>query len=299
MAETATPVWLLGAPFSGTCWLAGILGSHPQLYATPQLHLSLADDVADLLDVFAASQADHGDGLLRTVAELAGGGQTDAGIAAARDWLQQRRALDIPALLAELAAIVAPRRLVIPEAEGPLRNYELQRLLRLAPQAPIVHVTRHPWTQGRLMAAWYVERLFVPIDYRDYGQDPPQVEPQIPWLRAQMNLGAIAAQAPMQRVSVEALDRDLQATLTPLLQWLGVDAGADALEPMGDPSRWAYAGPGPDSAPGGLEPDVLMEWPAGVVVQAPPNALEQSLPWRADAQGFDEQVRKFAKACGY
>jgi len=299
MAETAPPIWLLGAPFSGLCWFAGVLGCHPQLYATPQLHLSLADDVGGLLDVFAASQADHGDGLLRTVAELACGGQTDAGIAAAREWLQQRRALGIPALLAELAALVAPRRLVIPEAEAALRNYELQRLLRLAPQAPVVHLVRHPWTQGRLMAAWYVERLFVPIDYRDYGQDPPQVEPQIPWLRAQMNLAAIAAQAPMQRVSVEALDRDLNGTLTPLLQWLGVDAGADALQPMSDPSRWAYAGAGPDSAPGGLEPDVLMDWPADLAAQAPPGALERSLPWRGDGQGFDEQVRKFAKACGY
>ena len=31
MAETQPPIWLLGAPFSGATWLAGVLGTHPQL----------------------------------------------------------------------------------------------------------------------------------------------------------------------------------------------------------------------------------------------------------------------------
>lgn len=299
MAETRPPVWLLGAPFSGTCWLAGLLGSHPQLYATPQLHLTLADDVAGLLDIFATSQGEHGHGLLRTVAEIACGGQTDAGIAAARGWLEQRRALDTAALLDELAARVAPRRLVIPDAEAALRNYELQRLLRLRPGAPIVQLVRHPLTQGRLMSAWYAERLFVPVDYKDYGQDPPQVEPQIPWLRAQINLAAIAGDAPLCTIGAESLDRDFGTTLTTLCEWLGVDADAETIALLADPSRWPYAGPGPDSAPGGLEPDVLMDWPQGLTTQAPAGSLDLPLPWREDGERFDPQLLQLARGFGY
>ncbi|WP_162932252.1 sulfotransferase [Solimonas sp. K1W22B-7] len=299
MAETQTPVWLLGAPFSGLTWLAGVLGTHPQLYATPQLHLTLADDVDGLLDIFATSQGEHGHGLLRTVAEVACGGQTDAGVAAARGWLEQRRKLKVSALLAELAARVAPRRLVIPDAETALRPYELLRLLRLAPDAPLVQLVRHPYTQGRLMSAWGVERLFVPMDYKDYSQDPPQVEPQIPWLRAQMNLDRAAGYARLRRITAEDLDRDFLDTLAGLCQWLGVDADPVTLELMADPGRWPYAGLGPAEAPGGLEPDVLMDWPAGLGAQAPAGSLENPLPWRDDGAAFDPQVQKLARGYGY
>ncbi|HSW14897.1 MAG TPA: sulfotransferase [Solimonas sp.] len=294
MADTAPPVWLLGAPFSGTCWLAGLLGSHPQLYATPQLHLGLADDVAGLLDVFFHSQADHGDGLLRTVAELACGGQTDRGVAAARDWLQQRAALSTAALLQELARLAAPRRLVIPEGEAAIRLPELERLIALAPQAAVVQVLRHPLTQGRLMVAWFVERLFVPVDYRDYAQDPPQVEPQAPWLRAQLNLERLSQQQPLLRFSMESLDGgDAAASLSALCASLGVDADVSL-----DGSRWSFAGPGPDAAPGGLEADVLMDWPAELSDASAPQ-LEGPLPWRADGGGFDPQVLRLAKQLGY
>ena len=299
MAETQTPIWLLGAPFSGVTWLAGVLGTHPQLYATPQLHLSLADDVGNLLEVFGASQGEHGHGLLRTVAEIACGRQDDRGIAAARQWLEQRRSLSTAALLQELAALVAPRRLVIPDAETALRAYELLRLMRMAPGAPIVHLLRHPWTQGCLMSSWCKERLFVPVDYKDYSQDPPQPEPQVPWLRAQINLDRAATHTKLQRVSTEALDRDFNATLAGLCQWLGVDANPGTLALMADPGRWAYAGLGPDAAPGGLEPDVLMDWPADLSAQAPAGSLDASLPWREDGMGFDAQVRQRAQDYGY
>ncbi len=299
MAEAQSPIWLLGAPFSGVTWLAGVLGMHPQLYATPQLHLTLADDVGNLLEVFAAGQGEHGHGLLRAVAEIACGGQTDDGIVAAQGWLEQRRSLSTAALLQELAARVAPRRLVIPDAETALRSYELLRLLRLTPQSPVVHLLRHPWTQGRLMSRWCQERLFVPVDYKDYSQDPPQVEPQVPWLRAQINLERIAAHAKLRRVSSEALDRDFDATLAGLCQWLGVDADPSTLALMADPGRWPYAGLGPAAAPGGLEPDVLMDWPADLSAQAPAGSLDAPLPWREDGMSFDSQVRKLARDCGY
>jgi len=297
--QPPSPVWLLAAPFSGVCWLAGVLGRHPQLYATPQLHLSLADHVGRLLELFDASQDDRGDGLLRTVADLACGGQSAAALQAARDWLNARAALDTAALLRELAQLAAPRRLVIPEAEAALRVYELFKLQRLWPDAPAVHLVRHPWTQGCLMADWYRERLFVPIDYRDYSQDPPRIEPQVPWLRANLNLDGLAAHTPTYRLRGETLDREFEEAVRALCDWLGLPLDAATLQAMADPGGWRFAGPAPDEASGGLEPDVSAERSPQLEALIAEPAMERALPWRDDGKDFAPEVMQLAERYGY
>jgi hypothetical protein len=299
VAEAATPVWLLAAPFSGVCWLAGVLGRHPQLYATPQLHLSLADRVDALLELFDTSQGDHGDGLLRCVADLVCGGESPAQLLAARDWLNSRGTLSTAELLRELAQLAAPRRLVIPEAEAALRPYELLRLQRLAPQAPVVQLLRHPWTQGCLMADWFRERLFVPIDYRDYSQDPPRIEPQIPWLRANLNLDRQAGHTATYRLRGETLDRDFDEAVRALCSWLQLPLDAATLAAMADPGGWRFAGPAPDEAPGGLEPDVTAERGPQLEALIAEPAMERALPWRNDGSGFAPEVMQLAERYGY
>ncbi len=300
MAEQPpSPVWLLSAPFSGVCWLAGVLGRHPRLYATPQLHLSLAGNVGRLLELFDASQDDRGDGLLRTVADLACGGQSAAALQAARDWLNARAALDTAALLRELAQLAAPRRLVIPEAEAALRVYELFKLQRLWPDAAVVHLVRHPWTQGCLMADWFRERLFVPIDYRDYSQDPPQIEPQIPWLRANLNLDRLGAHTATYRLRGEMLDRGFDEAVGALCDWLGLPLDAAMLAAMAEPGEWRFAGPAPEEAPGGLEPDVTAERSPQLQALIEEPAMERALPWRDDGSGFAAEVMQLAERYGY
>lgn len=302
MAERLQPpLFVLAAPFSGSSWLAGVLGQHPQLYALPQLFAFTAETVGELLDVFGLSQADHGDGLRRAVAQLMFGAQSEATIAQADAWLAERAALSVKVLIDLLAAAAAPRRLVIPDSEAALRPMELRRLLAAYPDAAVVHLVRHPWVQGCHLASWLQARLFVPVDYRDHGFNPPAAEPQIPWLRANANLEQAlrASSVRSHRLGTEALDSHFAYCLTTLCEWLALDTTATALGGLQHPERWPFAQPGPASARGGLEAEV---WdapdPAAEALAATPH-LEGPLPWRADGAGFDPQVIALAQRYGY
>lgn len=302
MAETPAPIFILAAPFSGASWLAGVLGQHPQLYALPQIFPLMADSVGELLEVFGLSQLGHGDGLRRAIAELECGGQNDAQIAAADHWLDARRDWPVAQLLAALAAAAAPRRLVIPDAEAPLRPQELRRLAAAVPDARWLHLTRHPWTQGCRFGAWLAERLFVPVDFRDHAVQPPVPEPQLPWLRANRNLDlARAALLPGQgrRLASEDFEQDFDAAIAALCDGLALPHDAWLRAAMARPEDWRFAAPGPASAPGGLEAEVWAEFAPSVEALAESPQLQGSLPWRHDGTLFAPEILALADSYGY
>lgn len=296
------PVWILAAPFSGASWLASCLGQHPQLYATPELNLLMADTVGELLDIFDVGQGTHAHGLLRTLAELEFGGQTDAGVAQARGWLDQRRAMRIGELAQWFTEKASPRRLVMPDSEAALRPLHLRRLLAQSPEAHVIHLVRHPWEQGCLLAAWARERLFVPPDFKDHAFHPAQIDPQIPWLRANANLERLRPAWPADRWRLqrsEDVENEAVSSLDGLCQWLGIAHDDRAHAAMLAPEAWTYAGPGPASAVGGLEAELVEPFSEDTLRLASCPSLSRSLPWRDDGAGFDAQVRALAPGLGY
>lgn len=302
MAESPPPLFLLAAPFSGASWLAGVLGRHPGLYALPQIFPFMADTVGDLLDLFALSQVGQGDGLRRAVAEIVNGSQGEAAIAAADRWLERHRDWSGARLIGELAECVAPRRLVIPDSEMPLRPHELRRFRAALPQARCLHLSRHPWTQGYLMAAWLHEQLFIPVDFRDQAQEPQRPEPQLPWLRANHNLRAAAAEWPAgqwRHQAGEQFDSDFAAGLRELLGWLELPLDAPALAAMAEPAGWCFAAIPEGPARGGLEPEVHAEFSPELRAEAGRRCLGEPLPWRPDRLGFAPEVLAMARQLGY
>lgn len=295
-----TPVYLLAAPCSGASVLAGVLGQHPALYAVPELNLFLADTIGELLDIFDLGQGGHAHGLLRALAQLDQGGQTDEGVAAARDWLDARRAAPTSEVLQHLAARVAPKRLVVPDAESPLRPMDLQRLHNTTPRISCVHLLRHPWSQGVLLHASSQGKLFVPQDYKDHSVRPPLLDPQICWLRAEHNLQALfSEQAPLLHLRGEALDEDFDATARQLCEALGISADTASIAAMREADQWVFAGHGPRSAPYGLEPEALETFSVTTLDLAAATSLTAALPWRPDGKGFAQEVQVRASACGY
>ena len=303
MSAVPDPVFVLAAPFCGASRLAGDLGTHPQLMVLPELCLFMADTVAELLDIFRLSQGPHADGLLRAVAVLEFGAQQNAEIDGARQWLAQRASLSVAELLMQLAQRAAPRRLVIPDTESPLRPVDLRRLRRAAPQAQVLHLTRHPWTQGCLMTAWARERLFMPPDFRDHAWDPPLVDPQIPWLRANRNLETAFEMLPptqRRRLKIEMLEDEAAGTnLAELCAWIGVSQGAPVLRGLRQPQAWTFHGYGPRAAPYGLEAEVLEPVPTADRERAALTVLDEPLPWRPDDAAFDAAVTALARGYGY
>lgn len=298
----AAPVWILSAPFSGASWLAGCLGSHPDLYATPELNLFMAPTVGELLDIFDVGQGAHAHGLLRALAELEFGSQSDAGIASAREWLEQRRELDTGQVALHLAARAAPRRLVVPDSESPLRPMDLQRLRLQVTDVHVIHLVRHPWEQGCLLAAWARERLFVPQDFKDHAFRPPQVEPQIPWLRSNTNIEHLLAgltPGRFRRLQDEALGDPSASGLVELCAWLELRCDETVLKAMSDPQQWVFAGYGPGTAPYGLEAEVLEPFDDEDLELASSTTLSGPMPWQVEPLGLDAQVVHLAKRYGY
>ncbi|MEW6169769.1 MAG: sulfotransferase [Pseudomonadota bacterium] len=302
----ADPIFVLAPPFSGASLLAGVLDRHPQLAAVPELDLFMADSVGELLEIFALGQDTHGQGLLRALAEFEFGDQSDAGVARAQTWLRARVQWSSAVLLQSLAAMVAPRRLVIPDTESPLRPSDLQRLRRAAPDARVLQCLRHPYSVGVHHAAWLSDRLFVPIDFKDHGLPLPAIDPQLAWYRVHCNLerhlqapGPLGeAPLPLLRVRIEDLEVSPQPCLRELCGWLELEATPAALSAMQAPQDWVFAGYGPRAAPYGLDPDLLEEirvpraWPTTPTLEGP-------LPWRPDGATFGGRLVQLARDYGY
>lgn len=297
------PLFVLSAPYSGAERLAEMLAAHSRLYALPSLDLFMADRIGELLDIRQLGEGAVIDGLLRALAQLQSGVQTDDTVNAAHDWLRQRAAEPVIVALDALAALAAPRRLVIPDAESPLRPNDLRRLREQVPDAMCLHVLRHPWSQGVIALDRLGDRLFVPADYKDHSFVPPVLDPQIAWLRAHCNLvDHLVAALPAHRVKAcrwEDLVAQPAATLAGIADWLGEGANALSGSVLAD-RCWDYAGYGPAAAPYGLDHETvepIAEATLDAAFAAP--ALDASLPWRPDGMGFAAPVRALARQFGY
>ncbi|QHS09951.1 sulfotransferase [Sinimarinibacterium sp. NLF-5-8] len=296
--STPDPIVLLAPPFSGSARLAARLGCHPQLYAVPELYLFMADNLGELLQIFRLSQGPQFDGLLRAIAQLEYGEQTDASIARARAWLEQHHHWHCRDLLDYLVQKVAPRRLLLPDVEAPLRPIELRRIQRWLPQAQILTLYRHPWTQGCLLWAWGRERLFIPPDFKDHSFIPALLDPQIAWLRAHANLqNAFAPRARVLRD--EDFVADAASACTDLCRALEISTDSAALSAMQNPQNWDYAGHGPGTAPYGLEAEAFDVVKPRDWTLAEQTSLNKPLPWRPDGLPFDPQITTAARALGY
>ncbi len=299
--RSVDPIFILAAPFSGASFAAAVLGRHPALYAVPQLDLFMADYVGELLEIVDIGQGAHGDGLMRAVATLEFGGQEDEHIDRARQWLRGRADITTAEVLHLLATMAAPRRLVVPDVETPLRTSDLLRLRAAAPRAEVVQLLRHPYTQGLVQAAWLRERLFIPADFKDHSRQPPVLDPQLGWFRVHRNIERQLSIDPQIRIvpqRIEDIDVTSEVSLRALCTALGVPADEAALSAMAQPDAWTFAGFGPPSAPYGLEADVL----APIVLPRewdPKPRLEGELPWRTDGEAFSPDLVRLAHDLGY
>lgn len=295
-------IWILAAPFCGASRLATWLGRHPQVYATPELHLFLADDVGGLLDAFRIGQGEQSHGLLHTLADVEFGNRSDAAIAAAWNWLERHRSLRTPELVRWLVERAAPRRLVVPDSGSSLRPQDLDRLRSCDPPCRTLHLVRHPWQQGGSMAAWARGRLFIPPDFKDHGFHPAQVDPQIPWLRCNLNIAAMrsdGAAVPGCRLRIEDVQADPVAALQPVMDTLGLRSDAETMDLMAQPRRWTFAPLACSVAPIDLDGDAAEIPDNRVKQESAGNLLDQPVPWLAGNGRFDAQVKCLAREFGY
>jgi hypothetical protein len=305
-----------------------MLGCHPQMYGLPETHLFQCETLAEWWQGIAEATWPMSHGVLRAVAELYFGGQTEATVRRARGWLRRRLHLSTGALLEALAERIAPRLLVDKSPNTVWSIDYLRRAHAMFPQARFIHLTRHPRGYGESVLKylafnrqlWEVEHggslppshwllllcTFPPpaVAAGEAPQPAPPagtLDPQWSWYALNRNVldfleGVPAAQS--YRVRGEDILADPGNVLVPLADWLGLRDDPEAVEPMKHPERSPYACLGPPPALYGN--DILfLQSPALRPGRAEPLSLEGPLSWQPDGGGFAPEVRQLAQEFGY
>ena len=264
----APPVFLLTSPRSCSTVVTGMLGAHPEVVALPEMKLFRRPRVAGLLADWphAPGVTEQGfrAGLVRGVAGLVLGDESEEGLAASLAWLRERGDWTGARLLAHLRTLAAPSLLVEKSPENSGRDLSLDRLLAV-PDIRVVHLVRHP-----VSVVESFTRMWEPPAAWDLPQRRWQFAAAL-WLQHQQRVERRTAHLPASRVlrvRAEDVVNDQDRTLPGLCAWLGVSGDVEALTAMRHPERWRFASTGTRSARGGGDPHFLAA-PALRTVEVP------------------------------
>ena len=310
------PVLILAPPCTFSWALCAMFGEHPELYSPPELHLFIAATAGEWLELCADSGFEMDHGLVRTVAELYYGGQTDTSVSRARGWLRRRAHFTTGLLLEVLMEKVSP--LVIVEKSPSIvhRIDTMQRAWQMFPTARFVHLVSHPRLYGRTVVQglrsaeraqpvpsshWLVQ-LASPRAAGARGEwSNVSVDPQFSWLAANRTIADFLESVPSERQTLvrgEGLLGTDDHGLAAITAWLGVRGDDAALAAMRHPERSPYAKRGPPSAEFGSDA-FLVEGPLVGPDWATPRSLDGPLGWRGDGRGFAPEIRDLAQRFGY
>ena len=149
---------ILAPPRSCSSLITAMLGQHPMLEAPAELECFTGETIGDCFAFAKRVPAVTMHGLLRTVAQLQKGGQSDEAVLAAYHWLQARRHWSGARLVAWIEGQLAPRRLIEKSPIHVLRWPSLVRLASVCANQPAVHLCRHPTEAIRSLIGAYRHR---------------------------------------------------------------------------------------------------------------------------------------------
>lgn len=302
----AAPLFLLAPPRSFTSVINAMLGQHPQAFGLPELNLFNVDQFVSLWHEIPGEpnlvDARLRHGLLRAVAEIYTGEQSDETIEFAQHWCAARENLTSGEIFREIQQRLDP---LIPVEKSPAYTVEvrrMERILQVCPDARFIHLTRHPVKQceSTMELSGGVFPMFV--NSIEYQQDKAILEPQLAWHDININiLNFLENSVPRDqyiRMRGEELLAKPEVCLVEICKWLGIRQDAEALEMMMHPEQSPFACLGPITALYGNDPKFLK----GArfrphVPKTPP--LDAPVSWRDDGKGLYPAVVELAREFGY
>jgi hypothetical protein len=328
--QLPAPVFILCPIRSFSSVACAMLGQHPELYAFPELRLFNADTVEGVMRFFERVLGDTApeledprevvlvrhvrffadrrrqglavppalpEGLLRALAELQFGGQTEKAVKQAEAWLQARRDWSVGPVFDALLDRIKPRRGVDKTPQTAMSPQAMERLLALYPQARFLHLTRHPVTTQRSMQSQWRTRF----DQVQPGRGLSHLASHAArvWLgthQAVLNFTRALPPGQALRVRGEDLLSEPDTHLPRVARWLGVRTGPEAVEAMKHPERSPYVGFGPPGARLGNDHKFLED--ARLRPVESPASLEAPAEWGLDA-GLQKAVVELAGQLGY
>ena len=289
------PILILAAPRSYSSVFGAMLGQHPQTYGLPELNLFLGDTLGEswsgLADVFPTGHS----GLLRTLCEITEGEQTADGVERARGWVKRRFHWPVKKGFAFIQEAVGEDKLLV--EKGPTVTFgskHIERMYRMYPEAHYLHLVRHPRSSGRSV---------MKLHTRDGGPARNILDPERIWRLCNSNAVAFCDTLPIgqwMRIKGEWVMSDPHLYLPQICEWLGLDAGPEAIEAMLHPEASPYACLGPKGAPFGNDPnfleDPVLDWDRLARINEP--SMEGDIDWRP-GEAFTAQTVKLARQFGY
>jgi hypothetical protein len=325
--DMADPVFILAAPRSFSSVVCAMLGQHPEMYGLPETHLFGDETMAGWWQRAADESHQLAHGLVRAVAQICFGEQTERSVAAARAWLQRRRSETSGIVLEQLACAVFPRTLVDKSPSMVYRAESMHRARRFFPEARFIHLVRHPrgycesvvkymhllarpayrarerTAEVGVAPNWIRELASFPLpsDQPPASGEEHPVDPQGGWYALNDNVRTFLATVPSEQwvtIRGEDLLRRPEKGLADLASWLGKRTDRSAIEQMMHPERSPYAHFGPRGARNGN--DILfLEQPTLRAARGRPRTLAGPPSWRPDRNGLEPEVVELARSFGY
>lgn len=304
------PVIVLSPPRSFSTVVSMMLGQHPQLFGLPETQLFVAETVKGWWDASATATFPMTHGLLRAIAELVFGGQTEENAVRAAGWLSRRWPMTTGLILESLADRVAPRRLVEKSPSTVFYVEWMQRANRMFPDANFIHLTRHPRGHAESVMKYIrasTSNGSIPGWLLELASDQSGLEmsalldPQRSWLRLHNNIVLFLSDVPadrQRRIRGEDVVTAPGRLLGQIARWLGLRDDEAAVENMLHPERSPFSRFGPPGAVYGNDISFLQN-PSLRREAGTPLSLDGPLPWREDGATFLPEVRELAGEFGY
>ncbi|MCS0494077.1 sulfotransferase [Ancylobacter sp. MQZ15Z-1] len=297
------PLFILAPPRSFTSISCGMIGCHPQLFGLAEVNLFAVDTVAELIDMHRTRRRLQ-NGILRSLAELAFGEQTETTCEAARRWLNDNQDMTTAELFRTMQDWADGRGLV---DKSPLHVYAPEALARIAgnfPQARFLHLTRHPGDTVKSILQLKTEMRekalakFPALAGREEQVDPKS--PETMWLQPHLDIMEMLETIPPERkmrLRGEDFLSDPRNYLTQIAGWLGIRTDDEAIDAMMHPEASPFACLGPANARYGNDPG-FMENPALRPYSWKARPLEWVKP-DGEAVELSETVSSYGMILGY
>jgi Sulfotransferase family len=255
----ADPIlFILASPYSRASLVSAMLGQHPEMIALPDTNLFVADNIEAVSIMHGQTGNGVSDGLLRLLAQLHEGNQSDDSVQQAKKWLDEHGAWTTRQLLDSVYQQLAIRFMIDASPVNVMNEHNLKRLYNTYPDANFLHLTRHPHS----VAVSYLEGHG--SRWNAYRRDDNDMDEEQIWLKPNSMISNFSMSLPegqCMRLMVEELLAQTDNYLLQIAQWLNLSTAEESITAMLYPEKMLYAHYGPPSAPCGMETEFL-EQPA-------------------------------------
>ena len=211
----------------------------------------------------ASFHMDHG--LLRVIAQLFFGAQTEATIRQAKGWVRRRAHFSTGLILETLAEAASPLNLIYTSSSIATSVEFLDRAYRMFHEAKFIFVSEHPIGYCRaILNEWEkADRTRGAPDWlRKLAVNPhdQQTDPQWAWQTVNKRiLDFIGSLDDTHKLHIrfEDLVADPELSLNRVVGWLDLETTPEVLADMQHPERSVYARHGPSNALYGNNPGFL------------------------------------------